>query len=206
MPTYFWAVVHIALGFWATYHILLYKRDTRSATGWIMACLFVPYGGPLAYYFFGINRVRKRAQGIKRHVFGVDYEAGRKIFYTRESQGYGLQTAGYRTTGKALTEGNIVSPLFNGDEAYPSMLKAIAMAKKKIVLATYIFQVDAVGEAFITALEAAKNRGVEVRVLVDGIGERYSSPRASKMLAKRGIKAARFLPPTLLPPSLHKSS
>lgn len=203
MPTYFWVFVHITPAFWATYHILLYKRDTRSATGWIIVCLFVPYGGPIAYYLFGINRVRKRAQGIRRQVFGVDYEAGRRIAYSRESQGYGLQTAGYRTTGRALTAGNVVSPLFNGDEAYPSMLEAIASAKKTIVLATYLFQVDAVGEVFIVALEAAKERGVEVQVLVDGIGERYSLRRSTKQLAKRGIDVVRFLPPTLFPPSIY---
>ncbi|MGB5579661.1 MAG: PLDc N-terminal domain-containing protein, partial [Woeseia sp.] len=55
---------HIGPATLGVYHALLYKRDPRAAMGWIMACIFVPYGGPIAYYLFGINRVRKRGQGF----------------------------------------------------------------------------------------------------------------------------------------------
>jgi cardiolipin synthase A/B len=45
---------------------------------------------------------------------------------------------------------------------------------------------------------------VDVRVLVDGVGELYSLfPRASKLLHRHGVRAERFLPPRLLPPSFH---
>jgi cardiolipin synthase len=40
-------------------------------------------------------------------------------------------------------------------------------------------------------------------VLIDGFGELYSLPRASKLLRGRNIKVARFLPPKLLPPSVY---
>src|SRR5690606_17363758 len=40
------------------------------------------------------------------------------------------------------------------------------------------------------------------RVLVDGFGELYSWPRIGRLLRRAGVRAARFLPPRLLPPSL----
>ncbi|MGB5277055.1 MAG: phospholipase D-like domain-containing protein, partial [Gammaproteobacteria bacterium] len=43
----------------------------------------------------------------------------------------------------------------------------------------------------------------EVRVLLDGVGELYSFPRAGRLLKKQGIKVARFIPPRLLPPAIH---
>jgi cardiolipin synthase len=41
-------------------------------------------------------------------------------------------------------------------------------------------------------------------VAVDGVGELYSRPRASRLLAQcDGVQVARFLPPRLVPPMLH---
>jgi cardiolipin synthase A/B len=45
-------------------------------------------------------------------------------------------------------------------------------------------------------------RQAEVRVLVDGIGEWYDWPHVVPILRRAGLRAERFLPPRLLPPSL----
>src|SRR3546814_1368028 len=67
-----------------------------------------------------------------------------------------------------------VTPLHNGEQAYPRMLAAIAAARETIWLGTYIFDNDAVGQQFVAALSQAKSRGVQVKVLIDDTGERYS--------------------------------
>jgi cardiolipin synthase len=54
-----------------------------------------------------------------------------------------------------------------------------------------------VGQQFVEALFEATRRGVEVRVLVDAAGARYSRPRIDKVLENRGIRVARFLPMAL---------
>jgi cardiolipin synthase len=79
------------------------------------------------------------------------------------------------------------------------MLAAINSARTSVWLATYIFETDPVGQQFIAALAAATGRGVEVRVLVDGIGEWYSWPHAVRLLRRAGVRAARFLAPRALP-------
>ncbi|MFW5927330.1 MAG: phospholipase D-like domain-containing protein, partial [Wenzhouxiangella sp.] len=66
----------------------------------------------------------------------------------------------------------------------------------------YILDNDDIGERFVRALAAAADRGVAVRVLIDGFGEWYSIPRASRRLRRAGVRVARFLPPRILPPSL----
>jgi cardiolipin synthase len=60
--------------------------------------------------------------------------------------------------------------LRNGDEAFPAMLAAIAAAQQTIRLETYIFSSDDLGQKFRAALLSARQRGVMVKVLVDGIG------------------------------------
>ncbi len=109
--------------------------------------------------------------------------------------------------GDAVTQwsrvaGNAIETLENGENAFPSMLAAIAAAQRTVWLATYIFETDPVGQQFITALAAAAARGVQVRVLVDGVGEWYSWPHAVAELRRAGVTSARFLPPRLLPPRL----
>jgi cardiolipin synthase len=92
-----------------------------------------------------------------------------------------------------LTTGNSVTPLVNGDAAYPEMLRAIEGAERSIGIETYIFKNDDVGREFIAALERAVARGVEVRVLVDGVGQIYSWPRIISALRAADIPHALFM-------------
>src|SRR3546814_17052015 len=87
-----------------------------------------------------------------------------------------------------------VTPLHNGEQAYPRMLAAIAAARETIWLGTYIFDNDAVGQQFVAALSQAKSRGVQVKVLIDETGERYSWPRIGLRLQQAGIDIASFNP------------
>jgi cardiolipin synthase len=75
-----------------------------------------------------------------------------------------------------LLPGNCVQAFENGDEAYPAMLAAIDQAERSVTLASYIFDDDAAGKLFALSLQRAHERGVEVRVLIDGLGLRYSRP------------------------------
>ena len=47
---------------------------------------------------------------------------------------------------------------------------------------------------FADALGRAVARGVEVRVLIDGIGSSYSFPSITGLLAAKGVRVERFLP------------
>jgi cardiolipin synthase len=74
------------------------------------------------------------------------------------------------------------------------MLAAIDAAKISINLSTYIFDGDGVGRRFVEALKKAAERGVEVRVIVDALGEKYSRPTARQLLKGSRVKVGRFLP------------
>lgn len=53
------------------------------------------------------------------------------------------------------------------------MLGEIAGAKTSVGLCSYIFRDDSAGEKFHAALVQAQQRGVKVRVLIDGVGGGY---------------------------------
>jgi len=97
-------------------------------------------------------------------------------------------------TAAELVDGNSIMPLIDGDQAFPTMLQAIDQASRSITFCTYIFDADAAGQAFADALGRAVRRGVEVRVLVDDVGARYSWGRGVRLLRQAGIPTVTFLP------------
>lgn len=98
-----------------------------------------------------------------------------------------------RLTERPLMRGNSITCLHDGDNAYPVMLDAIGQAKTSIILCSYIFRDDKVGQRFAEALVAAKRRGVEVRVLVDGIGSGYFRCGIERRLKREEVACARFM-------------
>jgi len=187
-------------------HALLNKRDPRAALGWCAICLMVPVIGALLYVLFGINRVRSRARRLRlqeRNIPSGPEEAGRG--HAGDVPGHLAELSRLSSSLQhwPLTEGNEVTALYNGEDAYPEMLSAIEAARGRVSLSSYIFDSDASGRSFVDALAAAAARGAEVRVLVDGIGELYSWPRARRLLRKAGVPVRRFAPPSLLPPAIH---
>ena len=73
------------------------------------------------------------------------------------------------------------------------MLSSIANARRSIALTTYIFRLDEVGSEFVAGLIEAHQRGVMVRVLVDGIGSGYFFSPVVRQLRSAGITAMRFM-------------
>ncbi len=102
---------------------------------------------------------------------------------------------GTRVTGRRIMRGNRVEPLCNGDEAFPEMVAAIEAAEESVTLLSYIFDSDRAGDRFLEALQQAVGRGVEVRVLIDHVGARYSKPSMVKRLRAAGIRVETFLKP-----------
>lgn len=72
----------------------------------------------------------------------------------------------------AFLAGNRVELLENGEAFFPALEAAIAAAELEIHLETYLFENDPVGRRIAAALGAAAQRGVAVRLLVDGFGGR----------------------------------
>jgi phosphatidylserine/phosphatidylglycerophosphate/cardiolipin synthase-like enzyme len=74
------------------------------------------------------------------------------------------------TTRPLVYGGNRIRLLENGDEYFPNLLAAIEGAARSIYLETYIFAQDNIGLRVSDALSVAADRGVEVRIIVDGFG------------------------------------
>ncbi len=91
------------------------------------------------------------------------------------------------------SDGNELTLFVDGDDAFDAMLGAIARARTRVWLEVYIFTCDALGTPVLAALAAAAARGVDVRLLVDGIGS-PDFPAAGAPLVAAGGRVAVFNP------------
>ena len=201
-----WAIINTGLAIWASCHVVLTKRDNRSALGWVGIIWLTPICGPLIYLVFGVNRIHRKARKLMRYQekpatppleYCTDEDLHRELGddYDRLSP---LVSYVDKSTSVPLLDGNRLTPLAKGDEAYGEMLAAIDGANKSVSLQTYIFDNDEAGRKFVHALSSAKDRGVEVRVLIDDVGTRYTWPSIKGHLRGAGIPFDTFLP-TLIP-------
>jgi cardiolipin synthase len=183
-------------------HAILYKRDVRAAIGWTGLIWLSPFVGAVLYAVFGVKRLQRKAGRLRRRpLFRPVDSSGLVALPNTDSQGVlpaddpmaTLAALVDGVTRQPLTRGNRIDPLVNGDIAYPAMLEAIEQATTSVAMMSYIFDYDAAGRLFVDALAAAVDRGVEVRVLVDGVGVKYGSPWVTTVLAKRGVPNAMFL-------------
>ncbi len=193
-----------------TLHVILSRRDPGSSIAWIALVWLAPLMGVLAYLAFGINRIKRRAASLWEQadyffsVPEVDPISRQSLLEFLPDSHQHLQSLLPlidEVVERPLLPGAKLSPLFDGDQTYPAMLDAIEQAESTINLATYIFDNDETGRSFVRALEAAEKRGVEVRVLIDAAGLRYSFPSIIRRLKRTGIKVARFLP-SMIPPHI----
>jgi len=197
------ALAALAAGVAAAGHAIAYKRDPRAAVAWVIVAFTLPFAGPILYLLFGINRLRRQARRWRRpraELSGGGPMSSRTTADFSDLQAVGAEhlkelfNLGSRLTDAPMFLGNRAQPLHDGEEAYPAMLEAIRAAERSVNLLTYIFDADEAGRQFVDALADAHRRGVAVRALVDGMGERYSPVPISRWLAEAGLRWAHFLP------------
>jgi cardiolipin synthase len=84
-------------------------------------------------------------------------------------------------THGVLESGNHVELIENGD-AYLAALESLAQqAQKSLHFETFLWKTGAMSDRVVSALERAAKRGVEVRVLLDGMGGKISDEERERL-------------------------
>lgn len=185
---------------------MLTKRDTRATIAWVGLIWLTPLLGALLYLWLGINRIERRARRLRSGRLHPQSTTNQEACSESMLDGAltpngahlrSLVTLVNRISHRPLLAGNQIVPLQDGDQAFPAMIQAIEDANKSVSLGTYIFDNDSVGRQFLDALKRAVSRKVEVRVLVDDMGARYSWPTMLHALRRAGIPCNTFMPPLI---------
>ena len=183
------AALHILAFLIVSYHCLLQRRVATSALLWIFVAWSLPVIGPFLYLIAGVNRLPTK--GWQKHRSDeqllstrqeitekntpelVYWRAVHNGFISEPPTQFGKQLNSSMDVSLRqypLLTGNKITPLLNGDEAYPQMLEAIKNAEHHIHLISFIIKNDNTGTRFMNALADKAREGCKVRVVFDRIG------------------------------------
>ena len=96
------------------------------------------------------------------------------------------------TAGGPLRAGGTVEYLANGDGFFPVLVQDFKKARKTINFLVYIWEDGQVSDQVIAALKERARAGVEVRILLDGLGAVKSPDDKLEDLQNAGAKIAVF--------------
>lgn len=108
-------------------------------------------------------------------LFIKNFISGEKKIKQRIPRRYSLDGGQFERSmsqllGPPILSGNRITRLENGVEIFPAMLAGIARAKETICFETFVYWCGEMAEQFSMALSAKAREGVQVHVLIDGVG------------------------------------
>ncbi|MDR0985032.1 MAG: cardiolipin synthase [Endomicrobium sp.] len=199
----FFSMIKITVFIITVIHILLNKKDAKSAINWITLVFLSPFMGTFLYAFLGINKIRKKdiqmydKVKFKKNVVHNMLVKQKKMFTSFKEYYKKFITFEFNVYHKPFLFNNVILPLQNGIEAYPEMLKAIREAKKEVLITSYIFDYDSETSKFLNVFKEIIKKGVKVKILIDGIGTFKFLKRSveNKLAEIKGLEYGVFLSP-----------
>lgn len=184
---------------------LLQNRNPAATLSWVLILVLLPYIGLVFYFFFG-QRIRKRwifkrlkiRELVKiRQVSDSQLKALKNPKDIREPQvldNLKLIRLLLNENSSFLSVNNIIDIYHNGSELYKQLYKDLEAATQFIHIQYYLFEEGEVASRIQTILLDKLKMGVEVSLMVDGIGSRTLSSEYIGILRKAGTEVHVFRP------------
>lgn len=169
-------------------HTLNQRRHPSAAIAWVLGILLVPYVALPLYLAFGSRKV----------VAPRPFSEERPVSVSA--------SAAYPTMLRSLQLGaamglpdpvsyDALSIHDDGTQALDALRRIIAGASASLEVSTFLIGRDVLGDEILQLLEQRARAGVQVRLLIDGIGIYLGGYPDLKALQRAGIEVVRFVPP-----------
>lgn len=195
-------IVVMAVGVWPL--ILMSRKQPVVMLAWLLAVTFLPVAGPAFFLLFGRER---RLPGLPRKKLRSDRALRRRLEGGNDNHSLhapdlsslpesvrGPLVISERLGSHPLTEGNQLRLLNGAREKYKALLADIDGARHHVHLEYFKLRDDRFGNQLAEALMAKARQGVEVRLLIDGVGSFWLSRRFIARLRKSGVRFRWFHP------------
>ncbi len=180
-------VVGFLLAVLCVAHILRQRRSPSATIAWLLAIVLIPYLGLPLYLLLGGRKMRRIAGGKTNLVLppGEACPLEQAAPIDRLLRTYGIPGA---------TAGNRFTLRPSGEEVYRCLMELIEEAAQSLWMTTFILHPDKVGKEVVSRLAAKANEGVDVRLLLDGVGSMHTSWSALAPLTEAGGQVQFFMP------------
>jgi cardiolipin synthase len=157
---------------------VIYRAAWARVTGfyilfWVTVAFLIPKTAAVILFIWGGRKYTRLAEN-KKKVNAV----AKKLSSSPEIRGNSFRVLGDED-GKMMLE---------------TLLSEIQRAQKRIHIETYILKADKIGREIIEALTLRARAGVEVRLLLDGVGSWGTPTFLCQPLIKAGGQVAEFNP------------
>lgn len=182
------------------------RRNPTTTWLWLMVLMFLPGIGFIFYFFLGQDLSKSKMFKSKEdedNCFTILVEEQEEKLEKDEFPYKDPNFLQYEDLIKMhlissqafYTQDNKVDLYFSGEEKFEALLKSIESAKKFIHMEYYIFKKDDIGIRVRDALIIKALEGVEVKLLVDGMGGRTLTRKFLQPLIDAGGEFGVFFPP-----------
>lgn len=200
----FFEILYIILVVMVSLRIIYDTRTTTKTLAYLLLVIFVPFGGMIFYFLFGVNYRKNKMYSkklfaneelsvqITEQIYQYsNHVIEEKAAAVRENKS--LANMLVKHTQSPLTANNEVKLLINGEEKFPEVIKALREAKHHIHLEYYIYEDDEIGRQIEKILIDKASEGVMVRFVYDDFGSHSIKRNLAKRLAENGVKVFPFL-------------
>ena len=180
--------------------IFIERKEPTTTWAWLIILLILPGVGFILYLLLGQNLSRQkifREKKITDKIKGYKLRANCEICsdYSGINENYeDLILMNYNHSGATYTTGNDIKTYINGEDKFRDLFNDIRSAKSFIHIEYYIFRFDDLGKALIKELAEKAKDGVEVRLLIDGMGSKRIGKKIIRYIESLGIKVSVFFP------------
>ncbi len=178
--------------------VILQRRETGATLAWVIIIVLLPYLGLLAFWVFGTARLRLRRRKRRRIEQKLapalaPLTHGRNPVMRAKGRIGSLVRLAANLDEQGPLAGNAVTICRDGPTTFDAIERAIREAKDHIHLLYYIWAPDRTGRRIRDLLVEARQRGVEVRVLIDDVGSYGTRRRFFQPLLDVGGQVEWFL-------------
>lgn len=209
--------IFLILNIFFTVFIIFFERKNPASTwAWIIVLNILPYFGFIIYLMFGLEARKHKIFILKskrdydlyneylalvkdRNYFIDQQKAiqnSKNILQIPEYESFSdMVYMNYKSSLSSVTLNNKLTLFNDGQEKFDSLINDIENAQKFIHIQYYIFRDDELGHKILNLLTKKANEGLEVKLLIDGMGCIKNHKHFCDKLIKAGGKVVYFLPP-----------
>lgn len=180
--------------------IFIERKEPTTTWAWLLVLMILPGIGFLLYLIFGQNLSRQK---IFREKKVIDERKSRELIekFKKEKSANNISNEfielinmNYNHSKSLYTTGNDIKVYIDGVEKFKQLIEDIRNAKNFIHIEYYIFKLDDLGKQIINELKKKVDEGLEVRLLVDGMGSKSLRNNHIRYIRDLGIKFHVFFP------------
>lgn len=180
------------------YMVFIERRHPAYVIPWVLIIVFLPVVGFVLYLAFGFNYFREKQFRPKseadRALLHRFMERQDRIVHEELEEDHAALAHVLIKNGSPVLMAERARAFNDGNEKFGALFEAIERAEHHVHMEYYILRDDRLGRDLVELLTRKAREGVEVRLLLDGMGNRMPKNRF-KELSQAGGRMAIFFKP-----------